>query len=456
KDIVTTILIPTLVQTELDRFKSEASERGKHARDATTNIDAIINEKKGSLNEGVNVSDNYIIKSSYNIEKELGKRFKGILDDKNDVLLLDMLKTLCDQGKDAELVTLDTSLRLMGSALGLPVYDWKDFEVTEIYKGWREVEVEHTVTSGMYSLKQYEVLPLDNITPLVEDFPMPNEYFILKSGDQKILTRYNSEKQGLMRIDLERFNRNIIKPQNDKQRFLADALANPEIKIIFAIGLAGSGKTYMAVNSAFEQVILPLMEQKHKPEDEYDDEEIERWGIEIKGRKKVYNKALITRTLVGIEDEEEIGALPGELDEKLRPWMLPIQDQIEKLGLLYGLRMREAFEYFKRENIMEILPVQFVRGRSLQDCLWIIDDAQNLTRRKILTLGTRPSGKSKVIFAGDPLQCDLSSIVLSSSNPLVYASNLFKDSEISATIYFGDKNECIRSDIAREFMHRMG
>ena len=111
-------------------------------------------------------------------------------------------------------------------------------------------------------------------------------------------------------------------------------------------------------------------------------------------------------------------------------------------------------DYFKEAGILNVQAMRHIRGRSLHGCFWIVDEAQNLTRNKLLTIGTRVSEGSKLVFTGDPTQCDLK-LVQDISNPIVYASNVFKSDPLAATVYF-ENEDCVRSKIASAFIERMG
>lgn len=435
EDVSTTVLLPLVVLRELEKFKDEKSERGRNARAVFNELKDMSEAYGGSLTKGIEINQNYNVKSSYEIEMNLPNTLEGIVNEDNDRKLLEIVKKLKESGEDVELITLDTSLNITGNAIGLPVSEWRDFRVTEAYKGWREVEVGYELVNEFYNMtrkkgaENRKGFSPEEIPEISE--PHPNEYFILKSGNQECPLMYDSKKQ--MYVPLHHYNNKKSHVDNIgfRQGFLMDALRNPDISVIFAIGSAGSGKTFLATDAAVEQVIMPI-ERQDKPN---------------------YQKVLITRPLIGIKDEEDIGALPGEIDEKLAPWMKPIYDQIDYVCNMNKLKDVDL-EYFIEHDMIEIQAMIHIRGRSLHNCFWIVDEAQNMTRTKILTVGTRVSEGSKLIFTGDPSQCDLR-LVHYASNPIVYASNVFKDSPLSATIYFEDK-DCVRSRIASEFIERMG
>ena len=433
ENMKTTIILPLVVLRELEKFKDERSERGRNAKAALKEIKEII-EIGGFLNSGIYIESNYHIKSSYEIEKTMPNSLEHMVNEGNDRILLEIVKKMKEEGKNVELVTLDISLIDIGNALGLPVCEWMDYKVGELYKGWREIDV------GNETIKSYHLVRKERgkgFSPDMIDVkdPNPNEYFILKSSDGKkqdeVGVRYDQERGIYVPVPYLEKRADKVINQNIRQLFLMDALRNPDIDVVFAIGSAGSGKTFLATDAAMEQTI-PGLNGDNKPQ---------------------YQKMLITRPLIGINDEEDIGALPGELEEKLEPWLRPIYDQLDYLFSIRGIKDVDV-DYIHEEGILDVQAMRHIRGRSLHDCFWIVDEAQNLTRNKLLTVGTRVSENSKLVFTGDPTQCDLK-LVQDISNPIVYASNVFKSDPLAATVYF-ENEDCVRSKIASAFIERMG
>jgi PhoH-like ATPase len=210
-----------------------------------------------------------------------------------------------------------------------------------------------------------------------------------------------------------------IKASNVQQQFLIDALYDPKIKIVFIVGVAGTGKTLLALNCGLEQVLTDTP----------------------------YKRLIVSRSPIPMG--RDIGYLPGNLEEKMNPWLAPIWDNLEYI--LENDENDKAYTEITIEGLirmkkLEISSLTYMRGRSLQNAFILIDEAQNLTNHEIKTILTRVGKNSKIVFTGDIYQIDNPFLSID-DNGLSIASNKFteKKNDIATTILL-TKSE--RSDVA--------
>ena len=191
-----------------------------------------------------------------------------------------------------------------------------------------------------------------------------------------------------------------ISPRNKEQTFAIELLRDPEIEVVSLIGQAGSGKTLLAVAAGLEQVL---------------------------GEKSLYKKLIVSRPIQPLG--KDIGFLPGTLEEKMDPWLMPIKDNLE---FLMGNDRNMVQTYFD-QGVIEIEAITYIRGRSITNAFIIIDEAQNLTRHELKTILTRVGEGTKIILTGDIEQID-NAYIDETSNGLTYAVEKFKEYDLSGHI----------------------
>lgn len=242
---------------------------------------------------------------------------------------------------------------------------------------------------------------------------LPNEFVILKScenASQSALARYFKGK--LYSLKYENETVFDIKARNKEQKFALELLLDPSIKIVALLGPAGSGKTLIALAA----------------------------GLELVTEQKKYASVLVTRPTIPVG--EDIGFLPGDKDEKLRPWMQPIYDNLELM--FHKSSKAEALDHIQQlisYGVLELDCLTYIRGRSIPNQFIICDEAQNLTLRQIKTLATRVGENTKIVFTGDPEQID-NPYLDASSNGLSVLADKMKDIEIAgyATLFKGERS----------------
>jgi len=411
------VFIPIIVIEELDRFKKDQNENGRNARQFARLVDDL--RAKGSLVTGVPLANGGTLHIS--ILREPATIHAGIDLSINDNLILANALYLQEKGEDAILITKDINLRLKSDALGLPAEDYETSEMTidELYSGQRVFEVSAERVSEFESKR---------FLPLTEDEQTnfyANEYLIIHqegNPQRRQLGRYHQKKGGIVPLIKIRDGIWGIFPKNIEQQFAFDALLNDEISLVSLVGKAGTGKTLLAIAAGLENAIS----------------------------NKKFSRVLVSRPIVPMG--RDLGYLPGDVNEKLGPWMQPIFDNID---FLFGNKRdgdaSSNFEELMNEGLLHIEPLTYIRGRSLPGQYMIVDEAQNLTPHEIKTIITRAGEGTKIVLTGDSEQID-SPYLDSINNGLVYCIDRLKSSDIVAHTKLTQGERSPLSEIASELL----
>lgn len=364
------VVIPLTVIEELDTFKRNNDERGRSARLVARKLDEL--RKKGKLSDWVELDHGGKLRVEIQVSEGLPKSFSAHTKD-NEILSCALF--LRKQGEQVVFISKDINLRIKAEALDLETQDYEKekIDIAELYRGWREIAVPSEAIDKFYKDKKTTVPGTDFV---------PNEFVILKSstgGSQSGLARYDVKQACLVPLLKGDSAPWGVKPLNIEQRFAIELLLNKDIQLVTLVGVAGSGKTMMALAAAMHQTL----EEKH------------------------YRRILIGRPVVAVG--HDIGFLPGTKEEKLTNWMGAIYDNLSYLlerpkGSLETSDM--DIQMLIEEGTIEIEAVTYLRGRSLPNLLIIIDDAQNLTPHEIKTIISRAGMGAKIILTGDPYQID--------------------------------------------------
>lgn len=405
------IVIPITVLEELDRFKVGSETKNFEARMIARKLDEL-SEKEG-LNNWKSLGDNKgrikVMAPAVRLKVDAEATFgKG----KNDHIILNVALTLKEKSssKSVYLVTKDINLRLKARALNLNAEDYKNGKVSNIESISDQVlELNNLSTQIIRDLYQHKSIPEEGV---LADHKQANGYYILNNCTESALARYDEETDKLVRVDKKYAYG--IKPKNAGQTFAMDALLNEDIKLIAIQGVAGSGKTLLALAAALEQ----------------------------KGK---YDEIILSRPIVPLSNRD-IGFLPGDADEKISPYMQPLWDNLKLIKSQFkeNERKHKALENLQQNGGLTLAALTFIRGRSLSNTIFIIDEAQNLTPHEIKTIITRAGEGTKIIFTGDIYQID-SPYMDTHSNGLSYLIDKFKGKKIFAHIKL-EKGE--RSELA--------
>lgn len=270
------------------------------------------------------------------------------------------------------LVSKDINLRLKARALDLPSEDYETVKIKDLahlYKGKSEVDVDDPeVIDRLYRDEQ---VPLSDVLP---EPPTANHYFILRSESKSALACYNPRLQRIERV--VKSAAYGISPRNAEQTFALHAVMNPEIPLVTLSGSAGTGKTLLALAGAMEL-------------------------------RRTVRQIFLARPIVPLSNRD-IGFLPGDVQSKINPFMQPLWDN---LGVIKNQFAEGDREYKKVDDLVEteklhIVPLAYIRGRSLSNVIFIVDEAQNLTPHEVKTIITRAGENTKIVLTGDIFQID--------------------------------------------------
>ncbi len=416
------VIVPIHVIEEIDGFKRQLTELGRNAREVSRILDEY--REMGNLREGVPTTGGGTLRVAFT-----HKRLEDAVLNSHtqDNLILGVALHVREQDPETPcvFVTKDTNLRVRADVLDLRAenYDNDNVSISELYPGACEVEVPDELIDELHDDGRLE-LDLEEFRPRVSESAdenpgehmnelFPNEYILLKSlggGNQTSLGRvHRDDGTGELRIrPLNRRSRDDVwgvRPRNKEQAFALDALLDDRIQLVTLIGKAGTGKTLLAIAA----------------------------GLRKTTDEQLYQKLVVSRPIFPMG--RDIGYLPGTMEEKLNPWMRPIFDNVEYLmGLSNADKKagRGADELIDM-GIMEIEPLTYIRGRSIPDQFFIVDEAQNLTPHEVKTILTRIGEGSKLVLTGDPYQID-NPYIDSESNGLTYVIDRFKGQDIFSTV----------------------
>ena len=405
------IHIPISVLEEVDKFKRDAGENGRNARQFSRFIDVL--RASGSLSNGVRLekSNSTIF---VHVDYGLADLPKHLDPDIVDNRILATAFTLQRENPQStvELVTKDTNLRIKADVFGVKAKDYEPDSVSieELYSGYMEIEVDPSLIDKFYETKILK--DLGDSTK-----PFSNQYLIMKDKSNpahSAIGRYSELAGGV--VPLIRPNENVwgIFPRNVEQSFAMDCLLNDEILFVSLVGKAGTGKTLLALAAGLAKT---LDEGK-------------------------FQRLLVSRPIFPMG--RDIGYLPGDVEQKLNPWMQPIFDNVEFLMGAESSQKKAAgrAQELINQGMLNIEPLTYIRGRSIPNQYLIVDESQNLTPHEIKTIVTRAGQGTKVVLTGDCYQID-NPYVDSANSGLTHAVERFKGQKISAhvTLSKGERSE---------------
>ena len=365
------VVLPLVVVEELDRQKTRMDEVGANARSAIRLLEEMGASRSGGLSEPVSLPTGGTVRIELNgVHSE---RLPEVLDPQTpDHRILATCLNLRDDGHDSVLVTKDAALRIKGAQLDVDVEDYRGdtVQVDESYSGVAEVEVDIDVIDELYDSGKAVIPELDGII---------NQYLVLKGpGSASALARVAEEGTDPVAIRVPGSRHMFgIETKNLRQAFAADLLLDPDVSAVSLMGMAGTGKTFLSLAAALEQV------------------------LEL-GR---YRRVSVYRPLIAV-GRQEVGFLPGDLNDKLEPWMAAVHDNLYALFGGEGANPRDSVEELFERDVLEMAAVTYLRGRSITGEIVIVDEAQNLELPTLKVILTRMAANSKVIFCGDLTQVD--------------------------------------------------
>ena len=409
------VVIPLTVIEELDTFKRNNDERGRSARFVSRKLDDL--RKGGKLSNWVPLEHGGKLKVEIQVSDGLPKAFSAHTKDNE---ILSCAQFLKKSGENVVFISKDINLRIKAESLGLETQDYEKEKIdfAELYKGWREITVSPDVIDAFYKDKR--------VDPPVADL-VPNEFVIMKASDggsKSALARHDAKLKALVPLVKADSMPWGIKPLNTEQRFALELLLNKDIQLVTLVGLAGSGKTMIALAAALQQTL----------------------------EEKVYRRILVARPVIAVG--HDLGFLPGTKEEKLTNWMGAIYDNLSYLlekpkGALDTSDM--DIQMLVEEGLLEIEAVTYLRGRTLPGLLIIIDDAQNLTPHEIKTIISRAGAGAKIVLTGDPHQVD-NYYLDSASNGLTNLVERFKNQQIFGHVTFTKSERSALAALASDLL----
>lgn len=434
------VIIPIVVLEEIDSFKKGSDEKSRNARHLTRTLDKIKDSEKLSVGVKINSKKGILIVQTLNdeIKNLLNEITISKTENVNDNLIISTALFYKNQGNQTILVTKDFNVRVRAKALGLDSVDYIDSEkikVDEIYTGVKSVEIsDHEVIQQLREGRAEK--PFGNKRVKL----YPNQFVIVNDGrTHSFITKVEKDKKSLLTLK-DKKNDEIsifgVKPQSTRQKFAFELLMNDDIKLVCILGRAGTGKTLLSIAAGLEKVL----------------------------EEGIYTNLFIARPMIPMGGKKnEIGFLPGGVEEKVSKWMEPIYDNLDFIfsikknntknysKQLYGsddkimaAKNIKPYEYLRDIGVVKIDALTFIRGRSIPNQFIIIDEAQNLDRHEVKTIISRAGKGTKIILTGDPEQID-NPYLDSTTCGLTYVIEKLKNESISGSILL---DKCERSELA--------
>lgn len=405
------VAIPITVLEELDKFKIGNDTKNFCAREVIRFIDKL--SGSGSLQNWIKLGRG---KGSFRIilesnPREINAEYVYSVG-KNDHKIINAALYLkeTEPSKDVTLVTKDINLRIKAKALGI---NSEDYETGKVENSEIDAASSNTIENiDSEIIRQIFTKGKIDENGILGNQKAANGYYILKNGKSSSLAVYNQWTDQIERIEKEFIYG--IKPKNAEQAFALNALMNQSIKLVALQGVAGTGKTLLALASALEQ-------------------------------SKQYHQVILARPIVPLSNKD-IGFLPGDANDKVGPYMEPLWDNLKFIKAQFGEneKKHKAILEMEQSGKIVITPLAFIRGRSFSNIIFIIDEAQNLTPHEIKTIITRAGENTKIVFTGDVHQID-TPYLDETSNGLAYLIDRLKGQDLFAHIKL-EKGE--RSELA--------
>jgi PhoH-like ATPase len=407
------VAIPISVLEELDSFKKGNDTINFEARQFIRFVDKL--SEGNSLNQWIQLSPEKpscftVVMQESGTEEQNAVKIFG--DRKADHLILNAALFIKQEYADRPviLVTKDVNLRLKARSLNLQSEDYETGKIQNLeglYRGIAQLDLEES--EMIDKIHQMESV---HYSEVMKSEPYNNHYFIIKNHRSSTLAYFNPETKNLERV--EKRHAYGIKPRNAEQTFAMHALFNNNIKLVTIQGVAGTGKTLIALAAALEQ-------------------------------RSNFRQIYLARPIVPLNNKD-IGFLPGDIKAKINPYMEPLWDNLKVIQNQYSENSKEyqkVKELVDNEKLM-VTPLAYIRGRSLANIIFIVDEAQNLTPLEVKTIITRAGEGTKIIFTGDINQID-TPYLDSQSNGLSFMIDRLKGQPLYAHITL-EKGE--RSDLA--------
>ena len=372
------VALPVVVLEQLDKLQEGNDTVNSSVRKFTAMIDKLSENKddlSGWMDLGNNKGGTFTIAAN-GVDKVVKQDAYKIFGEKKSThTILNIASWLAENNDDYKviLVSKNVNLRVKAKSLGLAAQDYHHGKIDnadQIYKGVTTVEnVNPGVIDGLYASQVSSVKEIG-----LDGKPTANHYYILKNGSKSILTHYSKQDDQLHRFEKESCYG--IRPLNLEQACALHAILDPNVKLVTLQGVAGTGKTLLALAGAI-------------------------------AKKKDYFQIYLARPIVPLSNKD-IGFLPGDIKSKINPYMEPLWDNLKFIQSQFPEKGKEAkqIQQMVEQEKLLITPLAYIRGRSLSKIFFIIDEAQNLTPHEVKTIITRAGKDTKIVFTGDIFQID--------------------------------------------------
>jgi len=407
------LVLPITVIEEIDRFKRDLNETGRNARSVSRTLDQL--RSSGSLSKGLPLPGGGSLVVDLGLDSD--QLPASFVPDSNDNRILATVLRLCKKRPlgSVVFVTRDVNMRLKADALGIRAEDYQHahIRVDEHYTGVAELQVPEKLLQEIYQR---------GWIPWEDEQLYANQFLILQAEDsvakQSAMARFDQRQGRLRRVTRPKDSVWSIYPRNKEQIFALDLLLDDAVRLVTLDGIAGTGKTLLAIACGLQKV----------------------------ADEKAYRRLVVARPIFPLG--RDIGFLPGDLSDKLNPWMKPIFDNLELLlnGSDDPARNRRggppSYQALLDQKIIEVEALTYIRGRSIPRQFLVIDEAQNLTPHEVKTVITRAGEGTKVVLTGDPYQID-NPYVDATSNGLTYVVEHFKGMGLAGHMTFrkGERSE---------------
>lgn len=397
------IVIPFKVLEEIDKHKKRQDAVGSNARNIIRALDEL--REIGSLHNGVSMGEGFGTVTARSYDPQLIPLDWDVEDPDNQIIAT----ALTVKGENPEskvtLVSRDINLRVKCDSIGLATDDYQASQVIEsldeIYSGYTEMVVKDSVIEDFYNGE-------DVFIPKEEEGLNGNQFLVMSSEineKKSALARFKNYNSPLIKIPNKRRVWGIS-PRNKEQTYAIELLMDPSISLVSLVGKAGSGKTLCAIAAGLEQTL--------------DDHP-------MSSQRSIYTRLIVSRPVEPLG--KDIGFLPGTMEEKMEPWLKPIQDNLKFLMVDDSVTLQEYMDMGK----IEVEALTYIRGRSIANAFIIIDEAQNLTKHELKTIVTRVGEGTKLILTGDVEQID-NIYIDERTNGLTYAVEKMKEHEITGHV----------------------
>ncbi len=412
------VILPLGVIEEIDDQKKRVDEIGRSSRCVARALDEL--RQKSRLSDGVRLENGGLLRVEISRHISTDVLPEGLDPQKIDNQILALALHLKKTGNNPVIVvSKDITLRVKADALGLSTQDYERHKVDmdKFYTGTTVLETDSVTIDKFYTEKQLKVEEgtfesNQNIT-LIDKF----------NPSHCALGRYNLKTNTILPLKISHANLWGIKALNREQHFALDMLLDENLMLVTLVGIAGTGKTLLALAAGLTKVI----------------------------KEKQYHKLLVTRPIIPVG--KDIGFLPGDIESKLMPRMQPISDNLE---FLFATHQDDKFSNLSLESlieqgIIELEALSYIRGRSIPNQFMIVDEAQNLTPHEMKTIITRAGAGTKIVITGDYYQID-NPYLDSSSNGLTYLVEKFKGAEIFGHITLIKGERSALAELAAELL----